>query len=107
MYMVMGSAMGIGTAAGVAIGQSLGARDITAVKRVVGCAIAFVGVVLLHGGYDFVLAAGFFDTDLSTILSMAVLGFVAYQFFDTLANENLSLRFILSQRNQFFNIRIF
>jgi RsiW-degrading membrane proteinase PrsW (M82 family) len=49
--------------------------------------IAFVGVVLLHGGYDFVLAAGFFDTDLSTILSMAVLGFVAYQFFDTLAND--------------------
>ena len=42
MYMVMGSAMGIGTAAGVAIGQSLGAGDTKAVKRVVGCAIAFV-----------------------------------------------------------------
>jgi len=42
MYMVMGSAMGIGTAAGVAIGQSLGAGDGRAVKRVVGCAIAFV-----------------------------------------------------------------
>ncbi len=42
MYMVMGSAMGIGTAAGVAIGQSLGAGDLKAVKRVVGCAIAFV-----------------------------------------------------------------
>ena len=48
MYMVMGTAMGIGTAAGVAIGQSLGAGDTRAVKRVVGCAIAFVvGLSLL------------------------------------------------------------
>jgi len=51
MYMVMGSAMGVGTAAGVAIGQSLGAGDRAAVKRVVGCAIAFIG------GLSLVLAA--------------------------------------------------
>ena len=41
-YMVMGSAMGIGTAAGVAIGQSLGAGDERSVKRVVGSALALV-----------------------------------------------------------------
>lgn len=42
MFMVMGSAMGIGTAAGVAIGQSLGAGDLRAVKRVAGSAVAFI-----------------------------------------------------------------
>ena len=42
LYMMMGAAMGIGTAAGVAIGQSLGAGDVPAVKRVVGSALAFV-----------------------------------------------------------------
>jgi putative MATE family efflux protein len=42
MMMVMGAAMGIGTAAAVAIGQSLGAGDVQAVKRVVGSAIIFV-----------------------------------------------------------------
>lgn len=42
LYMMMGAAMGIGTAAGVAIGQSLGAGDLPAVKRVVGTALAFV-----------------------------------------------------------------
>ena len=42
MMMVMGAAMGIGTAAAVAIGQSLGAGDLQAVKRVVGGAVIFV-----------------------------------------------------------------
>lgn len=42
MFMLMGAVMGIGTAAGVAIGQSLGSGDLGAVKRVVGCALAFV-----------------------------------------------------------------
>jgi putative MATE family efflux protein len=42
MMMVMGAAMGIGTAAAVAIGQSLGAGDQQAVKRVVGGAVIFV-----------------------------------------------------------------
>lgn len=42
MYMLMGAAMGIGTAASVAIGQALGASDLPAVKRVVGSALAFV-----------------------------------------------------------------
>jgi len=45
LYMVMGSAQGIGTAAAVAIGQSLGAGDAPAVKRVVGGAIGFVLVL--------------------------------------------------------------
>jgi putative MATE family efflux protein len=47
LYMVMGTAMGIGTAAAVAIGQALGAGDMRAVKRVVGCAVAFVGALSL------------------------------------------------------------
>jgi putative MATE family efflux protein len=47
MYMVMGSAQGIGTAAAVAIGQSLGAGDLRAVKRVVGGAVGFVLVLSL------------------------------------------------------------
>ncbi len=42
LMMVMGTAMGIGTAAAVAIGQSLGAGDVQAVKRVVGSAVIFV-----------------------------------------------------------------
>ena len=42
MFMLMGAVMGIGTAAGVAIGQSLGSGDHGAVKRVAGCALAFV-----------------------------------------------------------------
>ena len=42
MFMLMGAVMGIGTAAGVAIGQSLGAGDLGAVKRVAGCALALV-----------------------------------------------------------------
>lgn len=45
LYMVMGTAQGIGTAAGVAIGQSLGAGDVRAVKRVVGSAVGVVLVV--------------------------------------------------------------
>ena len=44
MFMMMAGVMGIGTAAGVAIGQSLGASDPQAVKRVVGCAMACVMV---------------------------------------------------------------
>lgn len=44
MFMMMAAVMGIGTAAGVAIGQSLGAGDPQAVKRVVGCAMACVMV---------------------------------------------------------------
>lgn len=42
LFMLMGAVMGMGTAAGVAIGQSLGAGDLGAVKRVAGCALAFV-----------------------------------------------------------------
>ncbi|MES2717881.1 MAG: MATE family efflux transporter [Pseudomonadota bacterium] len=62
MYMVMGSAMGIGTAAGVAIGQSLGAGDARAVKRVVGCAVAFVmGLSLALAGLGWVLTPAIVD----------------------------------------------
>lgn len=60
MYLVMGSAMGIGTAAGVAIGQSLGAGDSRAVKQVVGCAMAFVlGLALLLAVGGWLLAPAF------------------------------------------------
>lgn len=56
-YMLMGAAMGIGTAASVAIGQSLGAGDLPAVKRVVGSALAFIiGFSLLVAGAGWVLA---------------------------------------------------
>ncbi|MCP5557902.1 MAG: PrsW family intramembrane metalloprotease [Verrucomicrobiaceae bacterium] len=48
---------------------------------------ALIGVVLIHGGYDFVLAGGLFDPDVAAIGSVAILGFVAYKFFDTLAND--------------------
>lgn len=62
MYMVMGAAMGIGTAAGVAIGHSLGAGDSRAVKRVVGCAVAFVvGLSLLLAALGWVLAPAIVD----------------------------------------------
>lgn len=47
MLMVMGTAMGIGTAAAVAIGQSMGAGDMQAVKRVVGSAVMLVMVFSL------------------------------------------------------------
>ncbi|MFO1199587.1 MAG: MATE family efflux transporter [Burkholderiaceae bacterium] len=43
LWMTMGAAMGIGTAAGVAIGQSRGAGDLAAGRRVAGTAL---GVVL-------------------------------------------------------------
>lgn len=57
LYMMMGAAMGIGTAAGVAIGQSLGAGDLPAVKRVVGSALAFVmGFSLLVAGFGWALS---------------------------------------------------
>lgn len=49
--------------------------------------IGLIAVVLIHGGYDFVLAGGMFDPDVSTLGSVAVLGFVAYQFFSTLASD--------------------
>ncbi len=56
MLMVMGAAMGIGTAAAVAIGQSLGAGDLQAVKRVVGSAVAFViGFALLMAAAGWLL----------------------------------------------------
>lgn len=42
VYMLMGAVMGMGTAAGVAIGQQLGAGDSAAVKRVVGSTVVFV-----------------------------------------------------------------
>lgn len=42
VFMLMGAVMGIGTAAGVAIGQSLGSGDPGAIKRITGCALAFV-----------------------------------------------------------------
>lgn len=51
LFMLMGAVMGMGTAAGVAIGQSLGAGDLGAVKRVAGCALAFVV------GFSLVVAA--------------------------------------------------
>ena len=47
LLMMMGAVMGMGTAAAVAIGQSLGAGDAPAVKRVVGSAVAFIGVFAL------------------------------------------------------------
>lgn len=57
LWMMMGTAMGIGTAASVAIGQSLGAGDLPAVKRVVGSALAFVaGFSLLVAAAGWVLA---------------------------------------------------
>jgi putative MATE family efflux protein len=42
MYMMMGTAMGIGTSSGVAVGQSLGANDPKAVRRVVGTSLSMV-----------------------------------------------------------------
>jgi putative MATE family efflux protein len=42
MYMMMGTAMGIGTSSGVAVGQSLGANDPRAVRRVVGTSLFMV-----------------------------------------------------------------
>jgi len=51
LFMLMGAVMGMGTAAGVAIGQSLGAGDLHAVKRVAGCALAFVT------GFSLIVAA--------------------------------------------------
>lgn len=62
MFMVMGSAMGIGTAAGVAIGQSLGAGDLRAVKRVAGSAVAFIiGLSLALAATGWVLAPAIVD----------------------------------------------
>ncbi|ARU06491.1 hypothetical protein CCO03_19125 [Comamonas serinivorans] len=52
VFMLMGAVMGMGTAAGVAIGQSLGAGDEDSVKRVAGCALAFVT------GFSLLVAAG-------------------------------------------------
>ena len=42
MYMMLGTAMGIGTSSGVAVGQSLGANDPKAVRRVVGTSLSMV-----------------------------------------------------------------
>ncbi|KQP02992.1 MATE family efflux transporter [Pseudorhodoferax sp. Leaf265] len=57
LFMLMGAVMGMGTAAGVAIGQSLGAGDLHAVKRVAGCALAFVtGFSLIVAAAGWVLA---------------------------------------------------
>lgn len=57
VFMLMGAVMGMGTAAGVAIGQSLGAGDMGAVKRVAGCALAFVaGFSLLVAAAGWALA---------------------------------------------------
>lgn len=42
MFMLMGAVTGVGTAAGITIGQAHGAGDSRAVKRVVGTAISFV-----------------------------------------------------------------
>ena len=57
VYMLMGAVMGIGTAAGVAIGQQLGAGDTAAVKRVVGSAVVFVvGFSLVVAGAGWWLA---------------------------------------------------
>lgn len=42
MYMMLGTAMGIGTSSGVAVGQSLGAKDPKAVRRVVGTSLTLV-----------------------------------------------------------------
>jgi putative MATE family efflux protein len=62
LYMLMGAVMGIGTAAGVAIGQSLGAGDVGAVKRVAGCALAFVvGFSLLVAAAGWWLAPALID----------------------------------------------
>lgn len=62
LYMLMGAVMGIGTAAGVAIGQSLGGGDLAAVKRVVGSAVAFVvGFSLLVAVGGWLLAPALVD----------------------------------------------
>jgi putative MATE family efflux protein len=47
MFMMMGAVMGVGTAAGIAIGQAHGAGDQTAIRRVVGASVTFVAVVSL------------------------------------------------------------
>ena len=57
MLMMMGAVMGMGSAAGVAIGQSLGSGDLGAVKRVVGSAVTFVMVFsAIVAGAGWVLA---------------------------------------------------
>ena len=62
LYMVMGSAMGIGTAAGVAVGQSMGAGDLRSVKRVVGSAVAFIMILSLAvAGAGWALAPAIVD----------------------------------------------
>jgi len=57
MFMMMGAVMGVGTAAGIAIGRAHGAEDLLAVKRVAGASIAFV--VLISSA---IAALGFFGT---------------------------------------------
>jgi putative MATE family efflux protein len=53
MFMMMGAVMGVGTAAGIAVGQSIGADDVLAVKRIAGTSVSFVlivsGVMALSG----------------------------------------------------------
>lgn len=53
--MMMGAANGLGSACGVAIGQSLGAGDLKSVTRVVGTTITFVfGLAVIIAGIGFV-----------------------------------------------------
>lgn len=62
MWMMTGSVMGVGSAAGIAIGQALGHGDRSVVKRLTGNAITFaLGTSLLTGVLGFILAPNLLD----------------------------------------------
>jgi putative MATE family efflux protein len=62
MFMMMGAVMGVGTAAGIAVGQSMGSGDNLSVKRIAGTSVSFVlavsGVFALAG---YVFAPGIIE----------------------------------------------
>jgi putative MATE family efflux protein len=62
MGMMTGSIMGVGSAAGIAIGQALGTGDRTAVKRFTGNAISFVVTTsIVIGALGWAFAPGLLD----------------------------------------------
>lgn len=62
MWMMTGSVMGVGSAAGIAIGQALGHGDRSVVKRLTGNSITFaLGASLLTGVLGFVFAPNLLD----------------------------------------------
>lgn len=62
MWMLTGSVMGVGSAAGIAIGQALGHGDHDVVKRLTGNSITFaLGTSLLAGVLGFVFAPNLLD----------------------------------------------